>query len=108
MFNQKRQLDLTTEEGMKELIKEMNMPKPPKGNARTLAFIMRNQDQELLAHIVIPPPHTDIEELTLKDYQIKEVMLRRPTVDITNMMITASMKEVFQHMDKDESKLIMV
>ncbi len=64
------------------------------GDAWTLAFIMKNQDQDFLAHIVIPPPHANIKQLNPKDYQIKEVMLGKSMVDTTKVMITMAMKEV--------------
>ena len=47
---------------MIELIEVVNIPK------KNLAFIMNNQNEDHLAHINIPPPHADIEELSLKDY----------------------------------------
>ena len=68
-------------------------------DARKLAFIMKNQDQDLLAHITIPPPHAYTEELTPKDYQIREIVFGRPTVDTKKVMITTSMKEVFRHVE---------
>ena len=43
MFHQKRQLVLIAEEGMKELVKVVKRPEPPKGDVQTLAFIMKNQ-----------------------------------------------------------------
>ena len=33
---------------------------------------MKNQDQDLLAHIIILPPHANTEELIPTDYQMKE------------------------------------
>lgn len=108
MVRQKRQLDLSVEEGMVKLVKFIKKPEPPTGDAQPLAFIMKNQDQDLLAHIAIPPPHADTEELTPKDYQIKEIMLGRPMVDTAKAMIITGIKEVFIHMDKDESKLLLL
>ena len=69
---------------------------------------MKNQDQDFLAHIAIPPLHVDPRELTPTDYQIKEVLLGRPMVDTTKVLITTCIKEVFRRMDKDESELIML
>ena len=99
---------MTNEEGIKEFIKAIKRLDPPKGDVRKISFIMKNQDYDLLAHISIPPPYADTEELTPKDYQIKDVMLGRPTVDTTKVMITIGMKEVFRHMDQDELELIIV
>lgn len=108
IFQQKKQLDLTTKEGMRELVKSIKTLEPPTSDAWALSFIMKNQDQDLLVHIAIPPPHTDIKELTPKDYQIKEVMLGSPTVNTLKVIITMGMKEVFRHMDYDESKFPML
>lgn len=44
---------------MVELIKEVKKPKPPKGEAKKLAFIMKNQDQDLLEHIFTPFPYAN-------------------------------------------------
>ena len=93
---------------MKELVKALKKLEPPVSDAQTLAFIMKNQDYDLLAHIAIPPPHANTEESTPKYYQIKEVMLGRPTVDTAKVMITTGMKEVFKHMDRDEYELLML
>ncbi len=46
--------------------------------------------------------------LSPKDYQIREVLLGRPTVDTTKVLITMGIKEVFRHMDERESKLIIL
>ena len=48
---------------MKKFIKVVQRLEPPKGDARTLAFIMKNQDQDLLVHISFPPPYVDPERL---------------------------------------------
>ena len=66
---------------MVELIKAVKKSKPPKGDTKTLNFILKNHDQDLLAHIAIPLPHVDIEYLTPKNYEIKEIVLGKPTVE---------------------------
>lgn len=93
---------------MDELVKVIKKLEPPMGDVRTLAFVMKNQDQDFLAHISIPPPHVDTEDLTPKDYEIKEVLLGRPMVDKTKVLVAMGINEVFKHMDEDESKLIML
>ena len=60
-------MESNKQELMMVLIKVIQKLEPLKGDARTLFFIMNNQDQDLLEHIDIPPPHANIEELTLKD-----------------------------------------
>lgn len=93
---------LTEEERMKGLIKEKSKSEPPKGDATTLSFIMKNQDKNLLANIVIPPPHAETKELTPKDYQMKEIILGNPTKETMKVLVTIGLKEVFKHMDQDE------
>ena len=67
---------------------------------------MSNQNQDLFSHVSIPPLHTDIEDLTVKDYQIKEFVQGKPIVDTTKLMITMGIKEVFRHLEQDETKLL--
>lgn len=67
---------------------------------------MSDQNQDLFDHVAISPPHVDINNLTPKNYQIREVMLGKPTVDIAKLMVTIGMKEVFRHLEQDETKLI--
>lgn len=67
---------------------------------------MKNLDQDLLAHIAIPPPYVETEDLTPKDYQIKEVLLGNPTIDMAKVMITMGVREVFRKFDENENELI--
>ena len=62
-------MELIEEEGMMELIKVIKKPRPSKGDTRTLSFIMKNQDQDILTHISISPlVYANIEEMTPKGY----------------------------------------
>lgn len=51
---------------MKEIINYIKKHEPLMVDAWKLAFIMKNQDQDLLAHIAIPPPHANTVELAPK------------------------------------------
>ena len=73
---------------MDELVRAIKKPEPPMGDAQPLAFIMKNQDQDFLAHIAIPPPNANTKDMTPNDYQIKEVILGRTTIDTTKVLIT--------------------
>ena len=84
---------------MIELIESLKKPEPPLGDARTLAFVMSDQNQDLFTHVAIPPLHAYIEDLTPKNYQIKEFFLGKPTVDIVKLMVTTEIKEVFRHLE---------
>ena len=51
----------------------------------------------------IPPANIDAKGLDAQDYQIKEVMLGRPTLDTTRLMVTMGIKEVFRNMEHEEA-----
>ena len=42
---------------------------------------------------------TIIEELTPQNYQIREVMLENPRLDIAKLMVTMGMKEVVKSLE---------
>ena len=44
---------------MIKLIKAIKMPELANGDAKMSYFIMKNQNEDPLAHTVIPPPHID-------------------------------------------------
>ena len=44
------------------MVKEIKMPGPSMSDVQTLAFIVKNQDQDKLTHIEIPPFHDDTEK----------------------------------------------
>ena len=48
----------------------------------------------------------NIEDLTPKYYQIKEVFLGKPIVDTAKLLVTTGIKEVFRYLDQDESELL--
>lgn len=50
----------------------------------------------------------DTKYLTPKDYQMKEIVLGKPTVDTTKVLITASLKKVFSHLDKGELEILVL
>ena len=64
---------------------------------------MKNRDHDLLAHIVIPSPHAKTKDLTPKDYQITEVPLGNPIVDMTKVIITTGIKKVFKNLYVNEN-----
>ena len=45
------------------------------------AFVTTIQNQDLFAQVALPPEGTDAESVGLKDYEMKVVMLGRPTWD---------------------------
>ena len=67
---------------------------------------MSDKNQDLFSHVTIPSLHVDIEDLTPKDYQIKEVFLGKPSMDIAELMVTTRIKEVFRHLEHDEFEVL--
>ena len=59
----------------------------------------------MFAQVAIPPKDTNVENLGLQDYELKEVMFGRPTQDIAQLMMTMGIKEVIKNMEQDEAKL---
>ena len=51
-----------------ELIEFLRKPESPPKDAQALAFVMNDQNQDLFSHVAIPPPHSNVEELTPRDY----------------------------------------
>lgn len=82
-----------------ELIEVMRKLESPPKDAWALAFIMSDQGQDLFAYMAIPPPWSNIEELNPQDYQIKEVILGKPTLEIVKLMFTTRMKELFRSLE---------
>ncbi len=99
MVRHKKKLYCTKEEGIRELIEALKKLEPLMGDAKTLAFVKSDQNQDLFAHIGIPPLHVDIEDLTPKGYQIKEFLLGKLTMDNAKLMVTTRIKEVFRHLE---------
>ena len=67
---------------------------------------MSDSNYDLLSNLALPPPQSNFEELTPRDYQIWEVMLGKPTLETTKLMVTIGMKEVFRSLEQDGVELI--
>ena len=52
---------------MKLIVVLRKLDSPPK-DAQTLSFVMSDQNQDLFAHVAIPPPQSNVEELIPMDY----------------------------------------
>ena len=52
-----------------------------------------------------PLEGTYVEAVSLEDYEVKDIMLEKPTWDSTWQMMTMGVKEVLKHMEQDETKL---
>ena len=56
----------------------------------------------------IHPLDADVEDLTPQDYQIREVMLGKPTLNTARLMVTIGIKEVFRSLEQEGIELIML
>ena len=89
-----------------ELIEVLrNLESPPK-YAWAVAFIMSDHIQDLFSYVDIHPLHSNVEALTPREYQIREVMIEKPTLDTTQPMVTIAIKEVFKTLEWDGVELI--
>ena len=90
---------------MIKLVEVLRKPESLLEEARALTFINNTWNQDLFAQVAIPPPDVDVENLGPQDYQIKEVMLGKPTLDTTRLMVTMGIKEVSKILEQEGAKL---
>ena len=91
---------------MYEIAEILNTPESPAHEAIPLVFITGTRNSpELVAHLVVPPGDTDVESLGPKDYQVKNVILGRPTRDASRLMVTMGVKELMKNMGEDEMEI---
>ena len=105
MINKKQQFN-ADDEDMIELFEVLTKPVSPSKEERTLTFINNDQNQDLFTQVAIPPPDVEVEDLTPHNYQIREVMLGKSTLETTKLMVTMGMKEVFRSLEQEGVELI--
>lgn len=103
--NRKKQFN-ANEEDMIELFEVSRKLESPSKEARVLTFINSDHNQDFFSQVAIPPLDADVEDLTPHDYQIREVILGKPTLDTTKLMVTMGMKEVFRSLEWEGVELI--
>ena len=91
---------------MIKLVKVLSKPKSPSKEVRALTFINSTRNQDLFAQVAIPPLDADVESLGPQDYQIRDDMLGKPTLDIARLMVTMGIKEVFKSLEQEGVELI--
>lgn len=89
-----------------ELIELLKKSSSPSKEDKPLAFIMSDLNQDLFSHVALPPPQSNVEELTPQDYHIWDLMLGKPTLETMKMMVTTGIKEVFRNLEQDGVELI--
>lgn len=77
-----------SEEDICDIAKILNKPKSPSHEAAPLEFFTTIQNQDLFPQVVLPPEGPDAKGLSLEDYELKDVMLGRPTWDLAQKMMT--------------------
>ena len=88
-----------------DIAEVLNKLESPSHQPTSLAFVISIQSQDLFAQVALPLEGRDVEGLSVEDYELKDVMLGRPTQDSTQKMMTMGVKEVLKHMEQDEIKL---
>lgn len=106
MIRSKKPQFNVNKEDIIELIKVIRKPKSPSKEARALTFINSDRNQDLFSQVAIPPPDVDVEDLNPQDYQIRVIMLKKPTLDTTKLMATLGMKDVFRSFEQEGAELI--
>ena len=86
------------------MAKVLNKPESPSQEVRALAFINSTLEQYFLTQVAIPPSDADTQSLGPQDYQIREVMLGKATLDTAKLMVTMGIKEVFKSMEHEGVK----
>ena len=82
----------------------LNKPDSTLHDAMPFAFITTIRNQDLFAKVAHPPKGVDAA-VSVKDYEVKDIMLGRPTRDTARQMITMGVKEILKHMEHDEIEI---
>ena len=59
----------------------MNKPESPLHDATPFVFVTTTQNQDLFAKVAHPLKGIDAEAISLEDYEVKDIMLGKPTRD---------------------------
>ena len=72
-----------SKEDICDIAEILNKLDSPLHDAIPFAFITTTQNQDLFAQVAHPPEGIDAEVVSLEDYEVKDIMLGRPTWDTT-------------------------
>ena len=59
----------------------LNKPDSPLHDAMPFSFVTTIWNQDLFVQVAHPPEGADAEAISLEDYEVKDIMLGRPTRD---------------------------
>ena len=62
-----------------DIVEILNKPKSPLHDATPFAFVTTIWNQDLFAQVAHPPEGIDAKAISLEDYEVKDIMLGRPT-----------------------------
>ena len=94
-----------SEDDICDIAEILNNPDSPLQDATPFAFITSIQNQDLFPQVAHPPKGTHIDVVSLEDYEVKDIMLGRPTRDTARQMMSVGVKEVLKHMEHDEIEI---
>ena len=72
-----------SEDDICDIVEILNKPDSQLHDAMPFAFVTTIQNQDLFAQVAHPPKGVDVEPISLEDYEVKDIMLERPTWDTT-------------------------
>ena len=82
MRSTKRQF-CASEDDLCDIAEILNKPESPLHEVVPFVFITTTWNQDLFAQVALPSEGTGAESISLKDYEMKDVMLGKPTEDST-------------------------
>ena len=94
-----------SEDDIFDIVEILNKLDSPLHDAMPFAFITTIWNQDLFTQVAHPSKGADVEPICVEDYEVKEIMLGRPTRDIARQMMTMGVKEVLKHMEQDEIEI---
>ena len=68
-----------SEDDICDIVEILNKPESPLHDAMPFTFVTTIWNQDLFAQVALPLEGTYVEGLSLEDYELKDVMLGRPT-----------------------------
>ena len=70
-----------SEDDICDIVEILNKPESPLHNAMPFVFVTNIWNQDLFAKVALPLEGIDVEAVSLEDYEVRDVMLGKPTWD---------------------------
>ena len=94
-----------SEDDICDIAQILNKPESPLHDETPFTFVTTIWNHDLFVQVDHPFEGIDAISISLEDYEVKDVMLGKPTWDSTRQMMTMGVKEVLKHMEQDEIKI---